>query len=189
MPAPRSDSLFARFTRWAQDVTDEFSEEDDDTSARPRGRLRDDATVRRTRQITSKDCGIAALSMMVDVPYGKARAALFAKGERCVGTDYRRMRRALLTFGILGSQRFRRFRSWDAIETHAVVHIQWRSLPKKDPGHWVVLQKLDDGYRVLDPASLADTLTASDVSPMRGVAYLPVSIVERRGAARRGRPR
>lgn len=186
MPPPERDRLMTRFTTWARKVTKQRvdSEADERPSARARS-VRTDATVRRTRQIAQKDCGIAALSMMVNVSYAEARASLFAKGERCVGTDYARMRRALRAFGVLDKQRFRRFRSWKEVATHALVHIQWRSLPKSDPGHWVVLQRLEDGYRVLDPASVADTLTASDVRPMRGVAYLPVAIVERRSKQRR----
>jgi ABC-type bacteriocin/lantibiotic exporter with double-glycine peptidase domain len=170
----RGESLLKRFARWAKTFLDE------DEGDRPkRGRVREDATIRRTRQITQRDCGIAALSMMVDVPYPQARAALFKKGERCVGTNYPRMRKALRDFGVLGTARFRRFRSWEAITSHALVHIRWKHLPKKDPGHWVVLQKLETGYQVLDPAAYAETLATSDTSEMWGVSFVPVALVER----------
>ena len=179
MPPPReADTLLTRLTRWASSML-ENDEADADGGDSRRRAVRKDATVRRTRQITNMDCGIAALSMLVDVPYAKARTALFSRGERCLGTDHRRMRAALRAFGVLGNARFRKFKSWTAITSHALVHIRWRQLPPSDPGHWVVMQKLEKGYRVLDPASYADTLAASDTSAMRGVSFLPVDLVQR----------
>ena len=158
--------------RWAETILDE---------PRAAGRVqpRGTATIRRTRQITNSDCGIAAMSMLADVPYLVARAALFRPGERCRGTTNARMRKALQTFGIAHSPRFRRFESWDKIPGHALVHVRWKALPRTDPGHWVVYQRLTPGYRVLDPGSFAETLTAIDTGPMIGQAFLLVDIAHR----------
>ena len=164
-------SLWERLQAWAQSILAESKQ-------RKRSR-RSDTTVRRTRQVTDSDCGVAALSMIADVTYTIARRALFRPGERCRGTTNHRMRKGLRTLNIVHAPRFRRFTSWGGIPGHALVHIRWRELPRTDPGHWVVYQKYTGGYRVLDPASFAETLSSSDTEPMLGQAYLLVTMVHR----------
>jgi serine/threonine protein kinase len=87
----------------------------------------------------------------------------------------------LRQLGISNAGRFRKFKSWDAIPSDALVMIRWRGMPTRDAYHWVVLQKLDGGgRRVLDPGSFAETLSASDTSTMIGVDYLLVDVAKRR---------
>jgi hypothetical protein len=166
-------SIWTRFVTWADAI---FS---GDSTSRRRKRVRRDATVRRTRQLTESDCGIAALSMIANVPYAEARKALFGE-ERCRdGTSYARMLKALTRFGVPHGKTFRQFQSWEAIPSHALVHIEWVDSLATDPGHWVVFQRTTRGHRVLDPASFADTLTAANTDSMRGVRFCPLSLVER----------
>jgi hypothetical protein len=179
-------TLWTRLVSWLTDFGRDAVE--DEEPAPPRrthssAAARTDATVRRTRQITQRDCGIAALSMLANVPYRTARGLLFAPGERCTGTTGVRMRRALTELGIAHGGRFVRFKSWEDIPSDALVHIKWRELPPEAQGHWVVFQKDGSRLRVIDPASWDETLTTADTSTMKGVSYCTVDVVRRRSAS------
>jgi hypothetical protein len=118
--------------------------------------------------------------MLANIPYREARGALFETGERCIGTSEKRVLKALDALGLPHEPRFRKFRAWEDIPGDALVGIRWKDLPKSDPGHWVVLQKLSDGFRVLDPAAFADTLSVADTSDMIGANFLLVEIARRK---------
>ena len=180
MPGVSDDeSMWKRLLHWAMSQIDP-------EAPGPQGQrfVRDDATVRRTRQLTDTDCGIAALSMVANVPYPTAQAALFRSTEQCRGTSNARMLKALRALGIPHAPRFQRFKSWSEIPDHAIVGIRWRGRPRREAGHWVVFQKLGGrGYRVLDPASFKKTLSATSTAEMIGEEYLLVGAVDRKRSA------
>ncbi|CAN5190942.1 hypothetical protein BH09MYX1_BH09MYX1_11370 [soil metagenome] len=174
-PHEKDATLWKRLLSWARALVEAPAR----AKKTPRRTTRP-TTVRRTRQIADSDCGIAALSMLADVSYRVARRALFRPRERCRGTSHVRMKAGLDALNIGHAARFRKFISWDDIPSHALVGIRWKDSSRADLGHWVVYQKLENGYRVLDPASFAQTLSAADVSPMVGESFLIVQVPDRR---------
>lgn len=148
--------------------------------------LRSNGTVRRVRQIGSKDCGVAAVAMIADVTYTEAHAAVGRKKRQRVGTSVRECWDALERLGVTVERAEVAFRSWQSIDSDALVMIRWRA---NNAYHWVVYQRRPNGgYRILDPSVRSGTLSFVDEDCMRGVFFCRVGIKRRGRRARRHAP-
>lgn len=159
-------SLWQRVVEWGQELL-----EADEPAARPRRLPERDATIRRVRQVNLTSCGVAAAAMFARQDHETVKAFMFPKRRPHYGTHYEDVWGALEHFGVRHERRKRKFLSWEEIPSSALVCVRWRHYPSGKGWHWVVFQKLKRGFRVIDPASDADTLAMIDLDTVEGFDY------------------
>ena len=104
--------------------------------------------MKKISQLTSSDCGVAAVAMVAGVPYQVARAIIFPRGPRPYGrfsTTGDDLKRAMKFLGVKFARRFVRCKGDpSALEESAILSTIIRT-----DRHWVVWDH--DQQRLLDP--------------------------------------
>jgi hypothetical protein len=162
----KTPSLWQRVVEWGLGLLD--GGQDVPRHKRPQ---RPNATIARVRQVNASSCGVAAAAMFARQKHDVVKAFMFPTPRRNYGSNYEEIWPALTHFGVEHEERKRKFVSWQKIPSHALVHIRWKDATEAKAHHWVVFQRLSDGYRVIDPGSWGNTLTAIDLDSCEGVGY------------------
>ncbi len=133
---------------------------------------RKDATVARVRQVDETSCGVAAAAMFARQTHAVVKSFMFPDPKRKhFGTHYPDVWNALEHFGVEHERKIRRFKSWNEIPSHALVKIRWNGMPASRSLHWVIFQRLPEGFRVIDPGSWGDTLAQIDFKSCKGLTF------------------
>ena len=133
--------------------------------------------LRRVMQLEPTSCGIACVATVGRLTHGRVLGAArgifgWDKTQRTYYTNFEQLKKLLSSFGIAVGRRINKS-DWAAVPDLAIAAINHRRTRNDvEYWHWVVFQRINDDFFVLDPRSKREV--RRDFGKMRLHAYLPL---------------